>query len=449
MEKIIDKINVILTTLTTSTNIRKDSLYEDVNTLDKLLANYVKDIQVDTSKFDDLLRGGNIEQIKLLDEKLSKMSSNKTIVLTNIVEAGEEKIRSFLKKYNIGFLKDIYLNNSGKFVVNIPCLISKHNSFHDRDYSGKIEFEHQLEVLKSLGIDLGESKISPKSPAILATQSSIDALTTLISNIGGIGQNYNVRVFKNQATIREISFKISPEKLLAYDEVPFEMSCEISDVLNPDEVLLLIHELKELKSTCVSYIDDDLIKAKENCRNIILHTFSNICKTLNIETTISKATKDHYSDVRKENEVIIAKKKEINSKLDASNISKITEDIESKVTKFASEQIGFVYMDFEIRSVLCITLKFNRLGDDYSIFEETTPITEEEIKKKFECSDGMFEDESLFILNTKENIDKLRSVTNDYFKDAEITNIQTEYKDYIGYYIDKITLSFKNLNVFE
>ena len=61
---------------------------------------------------------------------------------------------------------------------------------------------------------------------------------------------------------------------------------------------------------------------------------------------------------------------------------------------------------------------------------------------------GEFDDENLVILNTKENIDKLNELLISTFDGARISNIEVGYKDFVGYYIQKISVTFPNLNVF-
>ena len=113
----------------------------------------------------------------------------------------------------------------------------------------------QMKILQELGLDLEPCKVANnKSPAILATQNSIEILTKLIEEkLGGNGLHFQVNIFKGQTTIREMTFKVSPDKLYAFNESITEISCDVSDILNPDEILSLKHELEMILVQTVQF----------------------------------------------------------------------------------------------------------------------------------------------------------------------------------------------------
>ena len=449
MHKINEIIDNTCNRLLNEQNITKESLYDNIKSLNELVMGKLDNIDVDDTMFDKFIVKTNDEKIQGLDMKLSRLK-NTPEMLTEAVSLANDKIKLFLKKYNIGFLKSLTLNNSGRFLVEIPCLIMKHNSFHDKDYSANLEFEYQIDMLKQIGLDIEQSNLSSnKGPVILATEKSIDVLTKLITDIGGMGLNYEVRVFKGQKTIRSISFRIDPEKLYEFNEKPFEVVCKTSEYLNPDETLYLIYNFKELKSTFACYNDKDMEKSKVHCKNIILHSFATICDTVGYTTNISQTVNEKYQKVKEENTIIKQKEDAIKAKINPSAIKGFTDTIMSILESFAHEQMGFVCQDVEVSSVLRASFIFNTCGDPYCVYnDDIISMSENDLKDTFECSEGSFDCEDLLILNTQQNIEKLNMIINTKFKNAHIDSIEVEHKNFVGYYIRKIVVVFPTLDMF-
>ena len=160
MEKVFNLIEELYKELTNNVEIKKEVFHERLKQLNDMLTEALDDIKINNSKFDSLLIKKPEDRIKELDYQLSNLSSGPEM-LAEAVRLGEDKMRLFLKNYNIGFLRNISLNQSGMFIVEIPCSITKHTAFHDKDYSKQIEFNHQMEVLESIGLEIKESTTSP------------------------------------------------------------------------------------------------------------------------------------------------------------------------------------------------------------------------------------------------------------------------------------------------
>lgn len=450
MQKIYDLIEEAYAYCLIGGEIKKEVFHEKLTTLNDLLTDLLKDINLDTLKFKHILVRNPLERLEELEAKLSTLTSGPEM-LTEAVLLGEDKMRQFLKKYNIGFLKSIKLNQSGIFTVEVPCLINNHSSFHNKDYSKKVEFEYQLDLLKSLGFELCESKLAGnKSPAILATQKSLDAMEKLISDLGGMGLHQTLSTYKGQTTIRGIEFRINPKILYDFDETPVKITCAVSENLNADELLHLAHELRELISVLKDYSDKDLEKAHSACKNIILHTFSTICDIVELETPILKSVKDSHADSRRINELVREKEELIKQAVEPEKIKDFAEKVISKIEKFGAEKIGFSCLDIEVNHGLTANLRYDLCGYIFCAHydEEVENITKEKLMETFEMYPGEFDDENLVILNTKENIDKLNELLISTFDGARISNIEVGYKDFVGYYIQKISVTFPNLNVF-
>lgn len=332
-------------------NAKKSDFHEQLSLLNTIICKELGDITIDNSRFSNVFFKSPEYKLFELEQKLQDME-NGAAVLPEAVLLGEDKLRMFLKKYNIGFLSEIHLNQYGNFFVKIPCMISKHSSFHNRDYSKNLEYKIQMETLDKLGLDLAPCKVSNNgTPAILATQNSIDILNELIEKtLGGIGTHMQINVFKGQKTIREITFRITPETLFAYNDVQEEINCEVTETLNPDEAILLKHELKELASTFDSYNDDFLKAAKDSCRSIIIHTFANICQTVGLENEITKEVEKAYKKTRETNEKIHEKENEIKAKINPATIKENTNKVMQGLEKLAIDKLGFNCLDLQIFS---------------------------------------------------------------------------------------------------
>lgn len=450
MQKIYDLIEEIYGYCIIGGEIKKTTFHENLHTLNDLLTEKLGDIKVNNVKFKHIMIKSPLERLQELENKLSTLSTGPEM-LTEAILLGEDKMRLFLKKYNIGFLKNIKLNQSGIFTVEVPCMINNHSSFHNKDYSKKVEFEYQLDLLKSLGFELCESKLAGnKSPAILATQKSIETMEKLINDLGGMGLHQNLATYKGQTTIRSIEFRISPETLYKFDETPVAVTCTVSENLNADELLHLAHELRELISVLKDYSDKDLEKAHDACKNIILHTFSTICDIVELETPISISVKDAHADAKRINELVREKEELIKQAVEPEKIKDFAGKVMGKIEKFGAEKIGFSCLDIDITHRLTANLRYDLCGYIFCSHcdDEVENITKEKLMETFEIYPGTYDEENLVILNTKENIDKLNSIIMSNFDGARIENIEVGYKDFVGYYVQKISVTFPNLNMF-
>lgn len=450
MNKINESISGLYTDISTISNLEKSKLHTKVILLNKLLSEYFGDITLDESRYAKMLPDNKVV-LQNLDKKISIISKDDTIALRELSQLGDDKMRLFLKKYNIGFVKDIHLDKSGLFDIEIASLITSHNTFNDKAYSKKIEFNRQLNFLSSIGIKLCESKLSNGSPALLAVQETIDILTNIIEKLGGRGVSFETRNYKNQTTIKTIKFKIQPKMLFSYDEEScFEHVEPITNIINENEKIFLLNEFKQLNNACVDFTNEDLTGVSVCCKNIALHAFSNICKTLNVETEISNAVKEHYELTKKENKLISEKYDILKESVCNLDIKNAVEKVMAKIEKFAVNKIGFNCIDITITNYkFTAELTFNRSGDNFTIYnDDVDVITEEKLEKTFECSNGTFYDETLFILNTQDNISKLNTLLNKSFENSKISTMEIQYCDDIGYYINKLIIEFSDMTSF-
>ncbi len=431
-------------------NAKKSDFHEQLSLLNTMVCKELGDITIDNSRFSNVFFKSPEYKLFELEQKLQDME-NGAAVLPEAVLLGEDKIRMFLKKYNIGFLSEIHLNQYGKFFVKIPCMISKHSSFHNRDHSKNLEYKIQMETLDKLGLDLAPCKVSNNNtPAILATQNSIDILNELIEKtLGGIGTHMQINVFKGQKTIREITFRIDPETLFAYNDVQEEINCDVTETLNPDEVILLKHELKELASTFDSYNDDFLKAAKDSCRSIIIHTFANICRTVGLENEITKEVEKAYKKTREINEQIHKKENEIKAKINPATIKKNINKVMYGLEKLAIDKLGFNCLDLQIFShSTSIDFHYNPTNSFGVYCNDVNGVSEEYLKKTFEMTNGCFDDETLLIVNTPKNIEILNNLISSTFAQAYVAGVEIEKKRELGYCIKKISIDIPQLNVF-
>ena len=89
------------------------------------------------------------------------------------VRFSQDKLRKFLKVYFLGFIGSFSLNKNGWFDVVINNSIQCSSSFGNREYSSKIEFEYQMDILRSYGFDV---KVEKKSAILLATNNNKELL---------------------------------------------------------------------------------------------------------------------------------------------------------------------------------------------------------------------------------------------------------------------------------
>lgn len=446
MEQLLEVIQQTYNLVNEDSVVEKSSLFNYMTSIDSLLCEALDDISLDYSNLSYLSNIDEKERLNLLEEKLRNIKTSPQVALCELVSFGQDRLRAFLDKYNIGFIKNITLDDSGMFICDIGCVISSHDAFGDKKASAAKKLEQQMKFLQSIGFDMGESKIGNGTPVLLGTQQNIDLIIHIIEDLGGIGISCSMRHYKNQITIRDLSFRIKWDKLLEYDGKIKEKSSCITSKLNKDERLFLRKELKELYSTYNSFQDKDLAKVSYACKNIILHSFANICNTIGIETKISKSVNDYFRDSREINAKIIRKTEEVREELsNVTNIREIVSSVRRNIEKIAYEKLGFVVSNFEIGYSLNVSLRFNTLGECYE--DDIEEMSEDKLKETFETTGGEFDNETLFVLNTENNIEKLSSILKSFIPSVEICNINTEFNWRTGaYIIQTITVTIQDLS---
>ena len=394
----------------------KASFEEPILNLEKEVVSFLKEKKYNPQNVPHIeLRMDRIEDI---EEKLSKIQDNNAIIFEG-VKKYNKIMHDFLDKYHFGFLKDFYITKGGYFKVCIPVLIMK-SSMTSKPESDKINFENQMKRLEEAGITISRS--GKREANIEATTENIEAVKKLLSLIGAECIDIKMIHEEGKFYLREINCYVTPESIdnLSFTSEKFEMP--VTDILNDDEIQDIYTNLKNMAS---AYGNASLPNVKDVCCSLILSHFSNICKTLGIETETSKNYELQFVETREKNKKIEELKNQIGEKVNAERIKEISKTIGNRIEEYLVNELNFYCSELKVSQYLG-TVKASIISNYYFYNNE---MSEEDFQEKFDCCNHSSRDSySLEPLATERNMKLIEDFIHLHFKEGEIVSFGIKHK---------------------
>lgn len=433
INSIFEKIN------NASGSLEKENFKEDILKLNDIFEDLLKDCKYPENRL--MLRFNEDERLAQIENKINLFKDKPYIGIQEGVKICEQKIRNFLEYYHIGYCNSLFLGNYGSLDVTIGCLIHNHSSFHDKDESNKIKFQMQMDILKDYGFDL---ELKKNEAFLLGTENNIVLLKQLLSSFGCALIKIEVLgERKNMCIIDKISFKIKPSDLLDTNFSLPEISFKVSNELNPDEISSIISNFKELYSSYTTFMEMEGLR--DNCGYIIQSLFAQICKTLNITTSISEKNNIEHSEIRRKNIEIREKEIELGQLISGEVIKEGMGLLYNHLNKIGYEKLGFRCSDLSI-SPHNINATFFIYRQKYCFENNIKRIKEDALKDIYDVI-GSLEDESLNILLNDKNVETLNLLIKKHIPNGFISNLKIgNHWSIMNFYIESFEVSISNLN---
>lgn len=443
-EKVKENINNILCLLNSEQDIQKKDLHSNLLKLNNVLEEILKDFIPNEDRFSNLFRYNEDERLSQVENKIENFKLKPELSLFEGIKFCETKLYNFLDVYHIGFKKSFELNSYGFFEVEIGSLITRKNSFHDKEVSEEIHFDLQMDNLRLVGIDIDYEKGKKGDVNILATENSINNLKKILKEFGVRLLKFTFKDNDGILVLDNIKFKIHPNDLLKsnYKMPKIELNCD-ENIINPDEKISIIYDLKELWSAYLTYIE--VQQCKDSCGSIIKSLFTSICNKVKFNCSITNIENKKHEKIKEKNILIRKKEEELGSLLNGDFIKNTTKNIYDKLNKIGYETINFRCQDIKITKY---SIQADFIFSTSFCFEQNIKeLDEETIRKIFDCNKGNLDEESLKILATEKNMNTLSIITKTNIPSSLITNYNIENHWSIQKnYIRSFTLSFDNLN---
>lgn len=444
-EKVKEIINNIFSLLNSEESIQKKDLHSNLLELNNILEEILKDFVPNENRFANLFRYNEDDRLAQIEHKIENFKLKPELSLLEGIQFCENKLNEFLDVYHIGFKKSFELNSSGFFEVEIGSLITRKNSFHDNEVSEEIHFDLQMDNLRFVGIDIDYEKGKKGDVNILATENSINNLRKILTEFGARLLEFTFRAGVDDILVlHKIKFKIKPNDLLKgnYNMPKITFNCD-KNIVNPDEKFSIIHDLKELWSAYLTYIEVE--QCKDSCGSLIKSLFASVCNKVEFNCSITNSENEKYQKIREKNLLIRKKEKELGSLINGDFIKDTTKTIYQKLNKIGYETVNFRCRDLKITQY---SIQADFIFSTGFCFEkEIKELSEEEIRKIFDCNDGNLDEESLKVLATEKNMETLSSIIGINIPSSLIVNYNIENHWSIRQnYIKGFTISLDNLN---
>lgn len=357
-------------------------------------------------------------RLKEIERKEKMLSSNPECCLLEAVKYCQEKMRHFLEKYNIGFLKDFYLQESGIFFVEIACMISNMDSFHLETATKELKEQFQLDLLNSKGIQV-HYNTEFNHNEISATTESIDAVLNLLKEeLNARILAMKLRDYKGFRNLDKVSFYVDADILFEKDWKPIEIVLnKEEDTLNANEIGQFYHCLNELNSAA-SYMEFN----KETSVSLMKSLFTEICSLANFEGKIFHEVDDERRPIREKNGLI--HQKEANLGFMMKNVVKnAVKELSTKMKKSVYEKLNFDMRKFKVTPYqILVDFSFST-GPNW---EKMKQLTDEELYEMYDTNHGTIDDEDILILCTERNQKTLESELTELYPSSIITTLEVQ-----------------------
>lgn len=376
------------------------------------------------------------------DERLSASVEKKENILKKPEIAIQESVKTklaifddFIAKYHIGFIRTAEINDNGYAEVEIPCSI--HSSFSSDDRaSAKATFDAQIDFLKEIGLQLINTKNF--GIRIMRTDNNFKILNDLLKEKGCTRVRFSVV----DDTIDKIKFHIKAQDIENFKETPIDIQLETNEeFLNEDEIGKVFKYVKEILSaeSSISFLGE---KIKNTCCSLIQGYFSYICKVFGYEGEVVRAVNARHEEERNKNIEIRNIEKEIGNSVTIDQCKTVLTNCKEKIDKFTIENLSFRTSDFSIDKYGFVSFALHFTCCNW-LNEYKLP-TEEELKKNFQMSLGSQEDETLAMLDTYKNKQKIAKMLKDFCPTTRISEIVCNVRD--GQFcINKINVVIDNI----
>jgi hypothetical protein len=328
--------------------------------LDQSMVKILKDIGYDhlnTNSTIELYRHPTDFRLEAAKNRLAAFSSNKEVGLIDFVKHARNIMYNFLEVINLGHIKEMSLDNSGRFNVKIGCML--HQSGIENNASEKRRFEDQLRRISDLGLKF-EKVSGLNSYRFLDNDTNRSIVRQILSDRGAS----LIKINAYREEIDEISFTLDPKNLHKFTENPVDYTLPKTNELNDDEMLQMKKLIGEtLFSLAFIHGNPDML---QTCARVAESSFSQIEEIVGYEGSILKRIRERYAKERSANMSIREIEKEIGSKFPVEIVRDVMEKVSATLAYFCVANLHSVARNISIDQwgILRMDVKWCSNGDD-------------------------------------------------------------------------------------
>lgn len=353
----------MISTLVDNYDENKEIISEILKKLDPFI---IQNFKFNDNDRNDIFKETPEERLAASEKKKNEAITHPEIVINENIEKVSEIFRKFVKKYNLGFLSDFYLENT--FKCEISTMVT--TSSYDENLTIEEQKENIINNFKILGFDYEESN---SSYFLTLTPNNIEKIEKLIYERNGKG--INLKTFGNK--LRSIEFVIDPKDIHNFNVEKDEVKEKtMQNGLSKISIKKIKKDASELLHAAAMYES-----IPETCGYLVYSLFAEISKELNVQTEILKMINEKYRKTREINLQIAENEKEFNNVINPENFRNIYETLYQRCGKEIAENTGLCIHNFKIEryrtsldlsmNSMCIDLfpDCNTLKDLESIFD--------------------------------------------------------------------------------
>lgn len=390
-----------------------NSWYEDILSLEFYLQKFLKENNYnrEESHKDIVFLNSESDEIRLKNarNKLETLRENKKQGLIQGVYQAKDHFDQFLEYYHIGFIKDFNLKKDW-FHVKLSFLITSFSGIGDDDKTKELKMKTQLNILEGKGLKLHKSRGSYR---IAACDSNKEILDVLFKSLHAKVWSYEI--IDND--FRSVLLRIRPKDLL---EANFPaLSLDVTEeIKTEDRVRFLNKSLNQIYDS-ISYITE-MPSLITTAGFVAEYCFSDICKSLKINTKLMDDIDNRYKTIRITNQEINQIEEEIGKLFTGEEIAKLGKEYFNEIHELTLREIGFslsedsaigpyqvnLAFQYENLDTIASVLEFHELNKANQVKFEELELLADEIKAKLKNTFDVINpfDGEQYIAYTEKNI---------------------------------------------
>lgn len=339
------------------------------------------------------------ERLQQILDKQREAVEHPEMVVQEVSQNLLQVFDTFISRYKIGFIHDAVMEDNGFARVEIACLITSGFSDGKRE-SARQKLEMQMNFLRNEGFIIDHDK---QNYFVKTCGQNEEKIFNLLSERGA----RLITIKSREDRIDKINFRVAAKDIKNFkcEEISFELP--VSEELNKDEQIAIIRCCNEILSTIG--ILPAMENIKDTCCSVTESHFSQICDIFDFDCETRKNVKERHAEERNKNIQIREMEKSFADCVDADKIKEILYPLKEKLSIEVLRRTGFVINEFSIGKYGNISVSFLYSTCPLLYLEDTNEIAKT-ICENFEHNGGDADAETLYLLDTYQNKEKLEEV---------------------------------------
>lgn len=379
--------------------VAKKEYYTILGECDALMQNFLKEKNYVHTCPSNLFHQTTDERLQQILDKQKEAVEHPEMVVQEVSQNLLQIFDSFISRYKIGFIHNAVMEDNGFAKVEIACLITSGLSDGKRE-SARQRLEMQMEFLRNEGFVIDHDK---QNYFVKTCGQNEEKIFSMLSERGA----RLITIKSREDRIDKINFRVAAKDIKNFkcEEITFELP--VSEELNKDEQIAIIRCCNEIISTIGMMPAMENIK--DTCCSVTESYFSEICDVFSFDSETRTSVKARHAEERNKNMKIREMEKSFADCIDADKVKEILYPLKEKLSLEVLRKTGFVINELSIGRYGNINISFLYSTCPLLYLEDTEAIAKS-ICENFEHNGGDADAETLYLLDTYQNKEKLEEV---------------------------------------